>query len=74
MVLSADRTRILEPGEDELGWTARRGRVPLGYLNDPDKTVATFPLVSGVRLAVPGDRARSSRTGAFGCSAATPWW
>ena len=57
VVLSADRTRILDPGDDQLGWTARRGRVPLGYLNDPDKTVATFPVVSGVRLAVPGDRA-----------------
>ena len=57
VVLSADRTRILEPGDDQLGWTARRGRVPLGYLNDPEKTVATFPIVSGVRLAVPGDRA-----------------
>jgi 3-oxocholest-4-en-26-oate---CoA ligase len=57
VVLSADRTRILDPGDDQVGWTARRGRVPLGYLNDPDMTVATFPIVSGVRLAVPGDRA-----------------
>ena len=24
----------LEPGDDEIGWTARRGRVPLGYLGD----------------------------------------
>jgi hypothetical protein len=45
-VLSEDRTRILEPGADELGWTARQGRVPLGYLNDPAKTVATFPVIS----------------------------
>ena len=57
VVLSADRTRILDPGDDQLGWTARRGRVPLGYLNDPEKTRATFPIVAGVRLAVPGDRA-----------------
>src|SRR5262249_34473136 len=34
-VLSADRRRFLAPGEDEVGWTARRGRVPLGYLSDP---------------------------------------
>jgi fatty-acyl-CoA synthase len=57
VVLSADRSRILEPGDDQLGWTARRGRVPLGYLNDPERTLATFPVVAGVRLAVPGDRA-----------------
>ena len=31
-VLSADRSRFLEPDEDEVGWTARPGRVPLGYL------------------------------------------
>ncbi len=35
IVLSADRSRALEPGDEEIGWTARRGRVPLGYLGDP---------------------------------------
>ena len=29
-VLSADRTRFLEAGDDEIGWIARIGRVPLG--------------------------------------------
>jgi fatty-acyl-CoA synthase len=58
VVLSPDRTRLLEPGDPEIGWTARRGRIPLGYLNDPDQTERTFPIVDGVRLAVPGDRAR----------------
>jgi 3-oxocholest-4-en-26-oate---CoA ligase len=57
-VLSADRTRFLTPGEDEIGWTARRGRVPLGYLGDRGKTEATFPVVGGQRVSVPGDRAR----------------
>ncbi|MDQ2650819.1 MAG: AMP-binding protein [Actinomycetota bacterium] len=57
VVLSADRSRLLEPGEDEEGWTARRGRVPLGYLNDRAATEATFPIVDGERFAVPGDRA-----------------
>ena len=32
-----------------------RGRVPLGYLNSLERTLATFPIVDGVRLAVPGD-------------------
>jgi fatty-acyl-CoA synthase len=56
-VLSADRTRLLGPGEDEIGWTARIGRVPLGYLDDPDATRHTFPVVEGRGLSVPGDRA-----------------
>lgn len=58
VVLSADRTRRLVPGDPELGWLATTGRVPLGYLGDPERTAATFPLVGGVRHAVPGDRAR----------------
>lgn len=62
-VLAADRTRFLEPGDDEIGWTARRGRVPLGYLHDETATEATFPIVAGERLAVPGDRARIAANG-----------
>jgi fatty-acyl-CoA synthase len=58
VVLSEDLTRRLDPGDDELGWLAQRGRVPLGYLGDPDKTRATFPVVDGERHAVAGDRAR----------------
>lgn len=50
--------RVLEPGTDETGWLAQRGRVPLGYLGDAAKTARTFPVVDGVRFAVPGDRAR----------------
>ncbi|WP_067816852.1 AMP-binding protein [Actinomadura kijaniata] len=58
-VLSADRTRRLAPGEDELGWLAKGGdALPLGYLNDPGKTAATFLTVDGERLVVAGDRAR----------------
>jgi fatty-acyl-CoA synthase len=57
-VVSEDLTRVLEAGHDELGWLAQRGRVPLGYLGDADKTARTFPVVGGERLSVPGDRAR----------------
>jgi fatty-acyl-CoA synthase len=57
-VVSADRTRTLEPGDDEVGWTARRGRVPLGYLGDREGTEATFPIVDGERVSIPGDRAQ----------------
>jgi fatty-acyl-CoA synthase len=63
LVLSADRDRFLEPGDDEVGWTAREGRVPLGYLGEPARTEATFPIVDGRRLSVPGDRARLAADG-----------
>jgi fatty-acyl-CoA synthase len=58
VVLDEDLERRLEPGSQQLGWLAQTGRVPLGYLGDPDKSAATFPVVDGVRHAVPGDRAR----------------
>jgi acyl-CoA synthetase (AMP-forming)/AMP-acid ligase II len=58
MVLSEDRTRLLEPGDDELGWLTQTGRVPLAYLGDAEKTARTFPVVDGVRHAIAGDRAR----------------
>jgi acyl-CoA synthetase (AMP-forming)/AMP-acid ligase II len=64
-VLSADRRRFLLPGDDEIGWTARRGRVPLGYLGDRKRTEETFPIIDGERVAVPGDRARLTRDGAI---------
>ncbi|MCU0259911.1 MAG: acyl-CoA synthetase [Ilumatobacteraceae bacterium] len=57
-VLSADLDRVLEPGHDELGWLAKSGRLALGYLGDAAKTARTYPVIDGVRYAVPGDRAR----------------
>jgi acyl-CoA synthetase (AMP-forming)/AMP-acid ligase II len=57
-VLSADRQRVLAAGDDELGWLAQSGRIPLGYLGDPEGTARTFPTVEGTRFAVPGDRVR----------------
>ena len=41
-----------------MGWVARTGPIPLGYLGDQKKTEATFPTVEGIRWSVPGDRAR----------------
>jgi len=65
VVLSADRSRLAAPGASEPGWAARRGRVPLGYYKDPRKTAETFPVVDGVRYAVPGDRARVAADGSL---------
>ncbi|WP_245627833.1 AMP-binding protein [Actinomadura oligospora] len=64
VVLSADRSRVLAPGEDELGWLAKGGTIPLGYLNDPDRTAATFVTLDGTRVVVAGDRARILPDGA----------
>lgn len=64
-VVSADLSRVLAPGQDELGWFAQRGRVPLGYLDDAPKTARTFPVIEGTRWSVPGDRARYTGEGAI---------
>ena len=57
-ILTAGLDAELPAGTDGTGWLAQRGHVPLGYLGDAAKTAATFPVVEGVRYAVPGDRAR----------------
>lgn len=62
-VVSAELDHRLEPGHEGLGWLAQHGRVPLGYLGDPDKTARTFPIIDGVRHSVPGDRARLTADG-----------
>jgi fatty-acyl-CoA synthase len=64
-VVSADLSRVLTPGDDELGWFAQKGRVPLGYFGDATKTAKTFPVIEGVRWSVPGDRARYRADGAI---------
>ena len=55
-VLDEDMKPVV-PGSGVLGRLARRGRVPLGYYKDPEKSAATFPVIDGVRWAVPGDMA-----------------
>jgi fatty-acyl-CoA synthase len=64
-VVSADRARFLQPGETEVGWTARTGAIPLAYLDDPDATARTFPVVEGVRVSLPGDRATLAPDGSI---------
>ncbi|MGI8792187.1 MAG: acyl-CoA synthetase [Acidimicrobiales bacterium] len=52
-----DEMRPVAAGSGVVGRLARRGRIPIGYHNDPEKTASTFPEVDGVRWAVPGDLA-----------------
>jgi acyl-CoA synthetase (AMP-forming)/AMP-acid ligase II len=62
-VATEDFSSILAPGHDGMGWLAQRGYVPLGYKGDAAKTAATFPVIDGVRYAIPGDRARHRADG-----------
>jgi len=57
-VVDETMTKALAPGHDGMGWWAKRGFVPLGYLDDEAKTARTFVTIDGVRFSVPGDRAR----------------
>ena len=45
----------IAPGSDEIGYIVRRGHIPLGYWNDPEKTAKTFPVVEGRRVSILGD-------------------
>ena len=58
VVLDEALLRVLPPDDPSVGWLAQSGRVPLGYLGDPEKSRRTFPCIDGVRYSVPGDRAR----------------
>ena len=60
-----DDGRPLTPGDPTPGRMAVRGHIPLGYYKDPAKTAATFPVIDGVRYAVPGDLATIDADGAI---------
>jgi acyl-CoA synthetase (AMP-forming)/AMP-acid ligase II len=52
------------PDDDAtIGWLARSGHIPLGYLGDEAKTRRTYPTIGGVRCAIPGDRAHRNPDG-----------
>ncbi|WUI04536.1 acyl-CoA synthetase [Spirillospora sp. NBC_00431] len=49
-----DDLNPVAPGE--IGRLARKGRIPVGYYNDPEKTASTFSTdAEGTRWSVPGD-------------------
>lgn len=58
-----DAGRPAPPGSGLVGRLARRGRIPLGYHGDPDKSARTFIEASGSRWAVPGDLAKVEADG-----------
>ncbi len=47
--------REVEPGSEERGRVAIRGRGPVGYYKDDAKSAATFAVIDGQRWSIPGD-------------------
>jgi len=58
-----DDLQPVEPGSGVIGKVANAGRLPLGYLNDPEKTAATFIEVDGRRYCFTGDLATVEEDG-----------
>jgi acyl-CoA synthetase (AMP-forming)/AMP-acid ligase II len=66
----SDKTKVLNedgeevrPGSGERGRVAIRGRTPVGYYKDPDKSASTFVTFEGVRWSIPGDFAEVDADG-----------
>ena len=55
--------RDVRPGSGEVGMVAVRGRTPVGYYKDPEKTEKTFRIIDGQRYSVPGDFATVEEDG-----------
>jgi acyl-CoA synthetase (AMP-forming)/AMP-acid ligase II len=52
-----DDLRPIPRGSGRVGRLATRGRVPLGYYKDADKSARTFVEIDGARWSLPGDMA-----------------
>ena len=52
-----DDLRPLPRGSGVVGRLATRGRVPLGYYKDPERSARTFVEIEGERWSLPGDMA-----------------
>jgi acyl-CoA synthetase (AMP-forming)/AMP-acid ligase II len=62
-VVLDDDGNELAPGSGQIGKVALKGRVPLGYWKDPDKSARTFVTYHGVRHVLIGDFARPEADG-----------
>ncbi|MDQ1403890.1 MAG: 3-oxocholest-4-en-26-oate---CoA ligase [Actinomycetota bacterium] len=56
-VLIDDDGNKIEPGHGVQGRVAVKGRTPVGYYKDPEKSARTFLVIDGERYSVPGDYA-----------------
>jgi acyl-CoA synthetase (AMP-forming)/AMP-acid ligase II len=57
MVVDETTLRPIAPGTGIVGRLATRGRVPLGYYKDPERSARTFVEIDGERWSLPGDMA-----------------
>ena len=60
-----DDLRPVAAGSGVVGRLATKGRVPVGYFHDADKSAATFVTVDGARWALPGDMATIEADGSI---------
>jgi fatty-acyl-CoA synthase len=60
-----DDGRDVQPGSGEMGRVAVRGRCPVGYYKDPEKSARTFPVIDGERYSMPGDYATVEADGSL---------
>ena len=60
---SATTTARSRRAPASIGKLARRGRLPVGYYKDPEKTAATFVTIDGERWVIPGDLATIEEDG-----------
>ena len=57
--------RSVEPGSGEVGRLATKGRTPLGYHDDPERSARTFVEIDGERWTLPGDMATVEADGSI---------
>jgi len=57
IVVDEATLRPVIPGSGTVGRLATRGRVPLGYHKDPQRSARTFVTIDGERWSLPGDMA-----------------
>ena len=60
-----DDLRPIAAGSGAIGRLATRGRVPLGYYRDAEKSARTFVEIDGARWALPGDMATVDADGSI---------
>ncbi|MCX7619778.1 MAG: acyl-CoA synthetase [Acidimicrobiales bacterium] len=65
IVLDENTRQPVEPGSGVIGRVALRGRIPLGYYNDPVKTAEAFVEFGGHRWVLTGDMATVEADGSI---------
>ena len=60
-----ENLKEIPPGSEGVGIVARTGPLPLGYLGETEKNLATFPEIGGKRWLMTGDRARWAADGSM---------